>query len=150
MAGSSAHGAVDLGPYVPRWHFAAIASDYPWGGGLLSAEGRFSSLGAGKDLLRNLTAEGSFNGQDLALSANDSFENVSGLFRFSFADGWPDLRLSEIQAVHNGDQWTGEGSTQSDGKLLVDLAHEGRQVHFVSSLTGETALLLIRAAASRR
>ncbi len=34
--------------------------------------------------------------------------------------------------------WSGEGSTQSDGKLLVDLAHEGRQVHFVSSLTGES------------
>ena len=134
----SAHGAVDLGPYIPRWQFSASASDYPWGGGSLDAEGKFSSAGAGKDLLRNLTAEGSFTGQDLALSANDKFENVSGVFRFSFADGWPDLRLSEIQAVQNGDRWSGEGSTQSDGKLLVDLAHEGRQVHFVSSLTGES------------
>lgn len=135
----SGHGAVDLGSYIPRWKFLASASDYPWGGGSLSAEGRFSSAGVGKDLLRNLTGEGSFTGQDLALSPNDNFENISGLFRFSFGGGWPDLRLSEIQALQNGDQWVGEGSTQSNGKLLVDLAHEGRQVHFVSSLTGETA-----------
>ncbi len=134
----SAHGAVDLGSYIPRWQFSASAFDYPWGGGSLSAEGKFSSAGAGKDLLRNLAAQGSFAGQDLALSPNDNFEDVSGLFRFSFADGWPDLRLSEIQAMQNGDRWIGEGSTQSDGKLLVDLVHEGRQVHFVSSLTGES------------
>ncbi len=133
-----AQGAVDLGSYIPRWQFSASASDYPWRGGSLSAEGQFSSTGAGKDLLRNLIAQGSFNGQDLALSANDNFENVSGLFRFSFADGWPDLRLSEIEAVQHGEQWSGVGLTQSDGKLLVDLAHEGRQVHFVSSLTGES------------
>ncbi len=134
----SAQGAVDLSPYLPQWNFEAKAFDYPWGGGSLSAEGKFSSAGAGKDLLRNLAAQGSFTGQDLALSANDNFEDVSGLFRFSFADGWPDLRLSGILAVENGDRWRGDGSTQSDGKLLVDLVHEGRQVHFVSSLTGES------------
>ncbi|MBV8866729.1 MAG: AsmA family protein [Acidobacteriaceae bacterium] len=133
-----AHGTVDLGSYVPRWQFSASASDYPWSGGLLSAEGKFSSVGAGKDLLRNLIGEGSFAGQGLALSTDDNFENVSGLFRFSFNDGWPDLRLTNIQAAQNGDRWTGEGATQSDGKLLVDLTREGRQLHFVGSLAGES------------
>ncbi len=134
----TANGAVDFGSYLPHWQFSASVSDYPWSGGLLNAEGNFSSAGSGKDLLRKLAASGSFNAQDLTLAANGSFENVSGLFRFSFAEGWPDLRLSGIQAIQNGDLWSGEGATQSDGKLLVDLAHEGRQVHFVSSLDGET------------
>ncbi len=132
-----AHGLVDLASFTPHWHFSADASGYPWGGGMLNAQGEFSSTGAGRDLLRNLTANGSFDGQNLSLSSNDTFDSVAGLFDFSFANGWPDLRLSNVQAVEGSDQWNGDGATQSDGKLLVNLAHAGRQVHFVSSLTGE-------------
>ncbi len=129
-------GTVDLASFAPRWEFAAEATNYPWGGGSLNAVGQFSSSGAGKDLLRNLTAEGSFEGEGLTLSA-DSFENISGLFRCTFAGGWPDIRLSNIEAVQGGDDWHGDGLTQSDGKLLVNLAHEGKQLHLVSSLSGE-------------
>ncbi len=132
----SGSGTVDLAAFSPRWQFAAEANDYPWGGGLLHAVGQFDSSGAGADLLRNLQAQGSFEGQKLTVSA-DSFQNVSGAFRFTFADGWPDIRFSDLQAVQDGDEWHGDGLTQSDGKLLVNLAHEGKQMHLVSSLSGE-------------
>ncbi len=135
----AASGVVDLASYAPHWHFSANASGFPWGGGMLNAEGEFSSTGAGEDLLRNLTAKGSFSGEDLSLSRDDIFENASGLFAFSFADGWPDLRLSDVHAIEAGEEWSGDGSTQSDGKLLVNLAHEGQQMHFVKSLAGEDA-----------
>jgi hypothetical protein len=42
-----------------------------------------------------------------------------------------------VQAVQEDNNWTGEGSTRSDGKLVVDLAHEGRQLHVVSTLAPE-------------
>ncbi len=131
-----AEGGINLASNVPQWQFSARASDYPWSGGSLDAEGEFSSTGAGSEILRNLIAGGSFTGRNLALSDSDNFERASGLFRFSFADGWPDLRLSNIQASEDGDQWSGEGGTQSDGKLLVDLTHGDRQIHLVSSLAG--------------
>ncbi len=133
----SASGTVDLGSYSPRWQFSANASGFPWSGGMLNAEGEFSSTGAGKDLLRNLTAKGSFSGEDLALSRDDVFEDASGLFAFSFADGWPDLRLSDVHATQAGEEWSGDGATQNDGRLLVNLVHEGRQMHFVRSLAGD-------------
>ncbi len=129
-------GTVDLASYAPRWEFAAEAANYPWGGGSLNAVGQFSSSGAGKDLLRNLQAEGSFDGENLTVST-DSFENISGLFRCTFAEGWPDIRLSNIDALQGGDEWHGDGLTHSDGRLLVNLAHEGKQLHLVSSLNGE-------------
>jgi hypothetical protein len=135
----SASGTVDLASYSPHWHFSANASGFPWSGGLLNAEGEFSSTGAGKDLLRNLTANGSFSGQDLSLSRDDVFESASGLFAFSFAGGWPDLRLSDLHATQAGQEWSGDGATQSDGKLLVNLAHDGRQLHFVRTLGGDEA-----------
>jgi len=136
----NARGSVNLASSDPQWRFSAKASDYPWGGGRLRAEGQFASAGTGKDLLRNLTAAGSFNGESLALSPTDTFDEVAGDFRFTFLDGWPDLHLSNIQAIQNGDEWNGEGLTESSGKLLVTLDHAGHQVHFVSSLTGDSPL----------
>jgi hypothetical protein len=131
-----AHGTIDLAASSPRWSFTANAANYPWGGGSLSADGEFTSAGAGKDLLRNLAAAGSFTGAGLAVSTEDTFETVTGQFQISFANGWPDLRLSNVQAVQNGDAWTGDGLTDSDGKLLINLEHGGRQLHLVSSLAG--------------
>ena len=72
------HGTVNLASSTPEWHFAASATDYPWGGGSLSATGAFASAGAGKDLLRNLEADGSFAGEGLTLTPSDTFENVAG------------------------------------------------------------------------
>ncbi len=133
----SGHGTVNLASSTPEWHFSASATGYPWGGGSLNAAGEFASTGAGRDLLRNLQADGSFEGEGLTLAPSDTFENVAGRFRFTFAGGWPDLRLTDLQAMQEGDEWLGQGATQSDGTLLIDLAREGRQIHVVSSLTGE-------------
>jgi hypothetical protein len=132
-----ARGTIDFAAADPKWRFTAKAADYPWGGGSLNAQAQFASIGAGKELLRNFTATGSFTGEGLVISA-DTFESVSGRFQVSFADGWPDLRLSNVQAVQNGDEWTGNGLSESDGKLFINLEHEGRQLHFVSTLTGST------------
>ncbi|MBV9611597.1 MAG: hypothetical protein JO091_03955, partial [Acidobacteriaceae bacterium] len=79
-----------------------------------------------------------FSGEDLSLSADDVFSKASGLFDFSFADGWPNLRLSNIQASDGEDAWNGGAASQSDGKLVVDLQHAGRQRRVVSTLTPET------------
>jgi hypothetical protein len=134
---ASATGTVELASFVPKWHFSAKATDFPWAGGLLNAEGEVSSTGAGQDLLKNLIAEGSFDGRSIALSAGDTFQSSSGKFEISFGDGWPDLRLSEVQAMQDGEEWTGAGNTESSGRLILDLSHEGKQLHFVSSLSGE-------------
>ncbi len=132
-------GSVDLAPYDPRWRFTAAAVNYPWAGGSLNAKGEFASKGAGQELLRNVTAAGTFSGENLRLSPGTTLEDVAGSFRLTFGEGWPDLRLSNIQATQNGDDWSGEGLTQSDGKLLVTLDHAGREVHLESSLDGGSA-----------
>jgi hypothetical protein len=128
-------GVADLAAHSPQYRFSATVSDFPWGGGLLSANGRIQTSGKGQNSLRNLRANGSFTGKDVTLAADNAFNDVSGLFNFSFTDGWPSLQLSNVQATQMDDNWTGEGSTRSDGKLVVDLAHEGRQLHVVSALT---------------
>jgi hypothetical protein len=133
-----ARGTVDLSAADPHWKFTAVAENFPWAGGVLNAEGEFTSTGSGRDMLRNLTATGTFTGERVELSNANTFENVSGQFEISFANGWPELRLSNVEAVQNGDEWTGDGLSSSDGKLLINLAHGDQQMHVVSSLEGGT------------
>jgi hypothetical protein len=84
-----------------------------------------------------LQATGTFSGEDIQLSNDDAFDSVSGNFVLSFADGWPDLRLSGIQASDGEDAWDGQAATQSDGKLIVNLEHDGQLRRVVSSLGQE-------------
>lgn len=129
----SGSGGLDVASYVPHARFNAKVTGFSWGGGLLSADGEFETSGTGSDTLRNLRARGAFNGQGLNLSADDAFARLTGLFTFTFDQGWPDLRLSNLSATEGDDLWTGSAASESDGKLIFDLEHSGRQRHIVSS-----------------
>jgi hypothetical protein len=132
-----ARGSLNLASYSPVCRFHATASGFAWRGGVLSAEGEFHTSGTGTDSLRNLQADGTFSGENVQLSGEDTFSAVSGNFDFSFAEGWPNLRLSKIQADDGEDSWDGEGASQSDGRLIVDLEHDGRQRRVISTLAPE-------------
>jgi len=133
------HGSVNLSSYTPRSRFAARVSGFPWRGGVLSAAGDFETSGIGSDSLQNLRATGTFVGADLNLSPDDAFSKISGQFEISFTEGWPDLKLSGIQASDGLEAWNGNASTQSDGRLIIDLEHAGRRRRVISTLTPESA-----------
>lgn len=132
-----ASGVADLAAYFPRYRFSATVTGLPWSGGQLDASGVFQTAGQGREILRNLRAYGTFSGQDVTLANIGVFSSVSGLFSFSFADVSPSLQLSKLQATQDSDDWTGEGATRSDGKLVLDLESEGRQLHVISAAMPE-------------
>lgn len=136
-----AKGSVNLTSYAPRWQFQGNAASFSWGGGLVNADGEWESSGTGADGIRNLRADGTFSGENISLSPTDFFDNISGHFDFSFTDGAPSLRLTGIEALQDEDEWNGEASTQNNGKLIVDLAHAGRQLHVISTLLPEKPAL---------
>jgi hypothetical protein len=140
-----AEGRLDLRSYSPQYRLTGTLSGFAWGGGLLSADAEVQTSGTGVESLRNLQASGTFSGRDIRLSTDDAFHTISGNYELSFADGWPNLRVSEIEASDGEDAWTGRGATQDDGKLIVDLEHDGQLRHVVSSLTPE---ILPRAAST--
>lgn len=131
-------GKINLSSNAPQFEFRGAINDFPWRGGFVNAEGTFQTKGTGEDRLRNLQAEGSFAGRDVALDGDESFDKVTGTFEFSFADGWPDLRLPKVQASDGEDDWTGGATSQSDGKLVFDLTHGGKQRRVISLLTPDS------------
>jgi hypothetical protein len=129
-----ASGSVNLSSYSPRSNFVAHASGLPWGGGTLRATGQIHTSGIGIESLTNLRAAGSFSAGDVTLPVAGSFSKVSGAFALSFSDGWPDLRLSKLQATQDDQDWSGEAASRGDGKLIFDLEHDGRALRVVSEL----------------
>ncbi|MBV9759301.1 MAG: AsmA family protein [Acidobacteriaceae bacterium] len=131
------HGTMNLASSAPSFDFEAAGTGFPWRGGLLSAQGAFQTSGTGGDSFQNLRAAGTFTGSNVQLSGQDFFNAVSGNFEFSFAGGWPNLRLSKIEADDGEDAWEGQAASQSDGKLILDLEHDGHQRRVVSTLAPE-------------
>jgi AsmA protein len=134
---ATGQGAINLASYLPRWRFKTSVTGFPWQGGLLRADGDWQTSGTGLDILRNLRAVGTFSGEDVNITPDNSFDTVSGAFTFSFPDQAPSLHLSNIQASQADDDWSGEAATQNDGKLAFDLVHGDRQMHVVTSLIPE-------------
>ncbi|HMJ62155.1 MAG TPA: hypothetical protein VK493_10350, partial [Bryobacteraceae bacterium] len=129
-----ASGSVNLSSYSPRSNFVAHASGLPWGGGLLRATAQIRTSGIGIESLTNLRATGSFSAGDVTLPVAGAFSKVSGAFALSFSDGWPDLRLSKLQASQDDEDWSGEAASRGDGKLIFDLEHDGHPLRVVSEL----------------
>jgi hypothetical protein len=129
-----ASGTVDLASYAPAYKFDAQLRGLLWHGGVLDATATFQTMGAGADLLRHSQAAGTFTGYDVALSSESVLKQVTGNFDLSFDGGWPNLRLTQIQAEDAENSWSGSGTTQSDGRLILDLERAGQQRRIVSSL----------------
>jgi hypothetical protein len=128
-------GKISLNSSVPRFDFKGSVAAFPWCGGLVDAEGTFRTKGTGEDRLRNLQATGNFAGKGLALEGDESFDSVTGNFEFTYAEGWPNLRFPKVQASDGENDWIGEAASQSDGKLIFELTHGGKQRKVISLLT---------------
>ena len=69
-------------------------------------------------------ASGTFSGDDLTLSPDLELHSMTG--NFDLAAGR--LRLTGIQAVQGVESYTGQGTTQPDGKMLLELTSARHQV----------------------
>jgi hypothetical protein len=127
-------GVVALAARLPRYHVAMKLKGYPWGGGLLSANGILDSSGMGVMALQHLEAAGQFTGVGITFPGTDLFSAVSGKFHFGFDGDNPLLKLSQVDARQNDEEWTGDGASSANGKLHVDLANGDRQVHLSADL----------------
>ncbi len=131
-------GSIALSAYSPRFQFALAVEKFPWAGGTLSADGTVDSTGLDKALLESLHASGNFSGEDVTLSGADAFSQIGGLFELAFDGDAPVLRLTKLLARQDDQDWSGEATTRSDGKLYVELTNGERQIHAVANLTPAT------------
>ncbi|MBV6432547.1 MAG: hypothetical protein IANPNBLG_02689 [Bryobacteraceae bacterium] len=118
----------------PEYRITAEFRNLPWKGGVIDAEGRMRTSGTGFDLLRNMTSTGRFTGRELTFSGQDGFATIGGAYELSVPRGVPVLKLSALEASSGDELFTGQGATENDGKLYVDLASGRKKLRMAGTL----------------
>lgn len=128
-------GSINLTAVRPRYRLAGTLEKLPWKGGELALDGKLETNGAGVETLRNLRGTGAFRGNRWTLTSDVSLDRISGKYDLSFESGWPNVRLTAVQAVTGDEMWDGAAASSRDGRLVFELTSGRRQLHVVSTVS---------------
>ncbi len=132
FAGAGLTGDVqaDLSGAVPHYRFDGKLRDVPYKGGKVDFDGSLDAQGEGLDLLDSLHAEGHLRARSIAFSADADFPTASACFELQGLR-W---KLGSVEISQGGETYYGTGSSQPDGKLVLDLVKGSRSLHFSGPL----------------
>ncbi|MCC6362474.1 MAG: AsmA family protein [Bryobacterales bacterium] len=133
---SSAAGSIHLrlSRAEPEYRITAEFRNLPWKGGVIDADGKVQTSGTGLALLRNITSTGRFTGRELTFSGQGDFASIGGAYELSVPRGVPLLKLSALEASSGDELFTGQGATENDGKLYVDLTSGKKKLRMAGTL----------------
>jgi AsmA family len=131
-ASGTAEMTVALAGPTPQYHLAGRLEDIAWRDGGLDVEGTLDTSGAGIDLLANARLEGTFAARDATVAPEVTFDEISGSYRF-VAAVVPRLTLERVQARQDRDTLTGQGFSQPDGRITLDLSSGRRQIRYIAA-----------------
>jgi hypothetical protein len=145
LLGGNLHGAmsVDLTSTAPAYRLQYRLSGAGWKSGTLDSEGTLRTKGTGVDALRNVIAEGSFEGRSLTLDPETAVDGIKGTYRATWRAGAPVLSFADLEASLGDARYAGKGASGEDGELLVELTDGSTDLR----LTGTLAQLKVDRAA---
>jgi hypothetical protein len=123
-----------LGKSEPEYRLIGEIKDLDWKGGKMDGEGALQTSGTGQLLLRNMKGSGKFSGHGFTFEPEGDFPTVSGAFDFSAPRGTPNLKLTAIEVSTGADSYTGQGSSETDGRFSVELMNPKRKMRMVGTL----------------
>ena len=130
--------AVDLRRAVPAYRFTAQLRGISFSGGRWDGEGSFQTEGSGAELWRNLRAQAAFSGRALHLGPEAEVSAVSGNLQLTVARGVPRLRLTDLEAEVGEETLRGQGATDDDGRLHLELSDGRRTLRATATLDPKT------------
>jgi AsmA family len=126
---------VDLTAGVPQYRLTARLAGMDWSGGSgLDSELTVSATGTGRQLLASLRSEGTFSARSLEVEPLSQFDQIAGAFLLQWAEPAPKIRLTALQFSGGGETFQGDGSSQDDGRLLIQLTNGRRQLRMHGTL----------------
>jgi hypothetical protein len=126
--------AIDLSGRAPHYRFEGKLVDVSYKDGKLDFEGSVDADGVGADILASAHAEGRVHGRSIAFSPDAEFRTAAACFEVAEQTGGERWKLSSVEVTQGTDTYTGSGTTQSDGRLVLDLLSRGRQVRYSTLL----------------
>lgn len=125
---------VNLRGSQPVYKLEARCRDMEWKSGTVDAETVMETSGTGAELLARLHSAGTFVAQDLEMETLPDLESVSGAYELTWAQPSPLLKFSELQLVSDNQTYLGQGATQPDGRLLIQLSSGTKEMRMSGTL----------------
>jgi hypothetical protein len=108
--------------------------NFDYRNGQLDIDGELETRGIGAALLLNLRSKGTFEGRGIMLAPDAEVREVSGSYRVGASYGVPRLLLSNVQVLQGAETLVGQGASQPDGHIVLELASGRKQVRLTGML----------------
>jgi hypothetical protein len=128
----------------PVYELAGRIRRFAWKQGLLELEGKATTAGTGADALLAFRAEGKFSGRSLLFGPELTPASASGDFTLSVSRTGPHWKLTDLEIASNGEKLVGEGETQADGRVLVELSSPLRTLSWRLDSPGQRSSSAVR------
>jgi hypothetical protein len=119
---------------APAYHLAGAIENLDYRNGHLDVDGELDTSGTAENLLLNIRSQGTFVGRDIELAPDTEVNEITGSYRVAPAFGIPRLTLSNLQVAQGADNLSGQGSSQPDGHIVLDLISGKKQVRLTGML----------------
>ena len=125
---------VNLTKAAPSYRMTGSIENLEYRNGRLDVDGDLETSGFGGSLLLNLQSEGTFEGHDIALAPDTQVDGISGMYRIAPSSGIPRLVLSGLQVAMGQDSLVGQGASQADGRIVLELMSGRRPIRLTGML----------------
>ena len=119
---------INLAQRQPRYHIAGKVTDLAWRSGAMDADGTLLTSGTGLDLMRNMSAKGSFRARAIDLAPLDTYDKIDGCFEWSWDARLPQLKLTQLVMTSDGDTYLGSAETLDNGQLMLRVSDGTKQI----------------------
>ncbi|MGH9630655.1 MAG: AsmA family protein [Bryobacteraceae bacterium] len=117
---------VDLSRTAPIYTMAGRIEDLAWHEGTVDLDGQVETAGIGGEFLLNLKSEGAFQASAIDLFPDTPVRSASGTYALLMSRTGPRIKLTSLLASLGTEQFSGQGGTQADGRLQLELASASR------------------------
>jgi AsmA protein len=124
----------NLSGSLPQYRLTGSLHNLGYRNGTLDIEGTLETGGIGASLLLNAHSTGTFNGSEIELASDTQVDEVSGEYQFESGIAGPRLSLSKLQLTQGADVLHGQGVSQADGHVTLELTSGRKQVHLTGML----------------
>jgi AsmA protein len=126
--------SVNLAKAEPSYELNGTVENFDYRNGQLDIDGELQTRGIGAALLLNLRSKGTFDGRGIMLAPDAEVREVSGSYHLGGLSGVPRLLLSNVQVLQGAETLVGQGASQPDGHIVLELASGRKQVRLTGML----------------
>jgi hypothetical protein len=126
--------SLNLAKQSPSYSWSGSVENLEYRNGRLDLEGEIETSGIAENLLLNVRSQGTFEGQGIELGPDTEVGSITGAYKIGPVSGIPRLVLSNIQVEQGADTFSGQGSSQPDGRIVLELTSGRKQLRLTGML----------------